>query len=50
MDDNHEITPPNENDHTPKSRLMDRGKVTSDINTTNIERGILFQYNRSVGI
>jgi len=51
VDDNHEITPPNENDHdTENLGSWIVGKVTSDINTTNIERGILFQYNRSVGI
>ena len=50
-DDNHEVVPPNENDHdTENAGSWIIGKVTSDVNTTNIERGILFPYNRSVGI
>src|SRR5258707_139822 len=51
VDENQEKTPPNENDgDTELGGSWIIGKVTTDVNTTNIENGILFPYNRSVGI
>jgi prepilin-type N-terminal cleavage/methylation domain-containing protein/prepilin-type processing-associated H-X9-DG protein len=50
-DDNRDITPPNENDgDTENAGSWIVGKTTVEIDTVNIEKGILFQYNRSVGI
>src|SRR5438309_1659592 len=51
VDDNREITPPNENDHDVEnagSWIIDN--VHNSSNNRDIETGILFQYNRSVGI
>src|SRR5260221_3939105 len=51
VDDNQEKTPPNENTHdTEDAGSWILGKTTTDIDTSNIEKGILFPYNRSVGI
>src|SRR5438067_6389892 len=45
-DDNGGVVPPNENDHDVENAgSWIVGKVTTDVNTTNIENGILFAYN-----
>ena len=50
-DDNQQHTPPNENTHdTENAGSWILGKTTRDINDSNIVNGVLFQYNRSVGI
>ena len=50
-DDNHEVVPPNENDHDVENAgSWITGNVHSGFNNSDIETGVLFQYNRSVGI
>jgi prepilin-type N-terminal cleavage/methylation domain-containing protein len=51
LEDNGQITPPNENDHdTEEAGSWIVGKVTAEYGPSNIEAGILFKYNQSVGI
>jgi prepilin-type N-terminal cleavage/methylation domain-containing protein/prepilin-type processing-associated H-X9-DG protein len=51
VEDTRQFTPPNENDHDLENAgSWIIGRVTTDVTTINIQNGILFQYNRSVGI
>jgi prepilin-type N-terminal cleavage/methylation domain-containing protein len=51
VDDNREFTPPNYNDgDTENSGSWIIDKVHNSANNKDIETGILFQYNRSLGI
>ena len=52
VDDNNNMLPPNHSSgsHASTAGSWILGHAQFDISTTNIENGVLFQYNRSVGI
>jgi prepilin-type processing-associated H-X9-DG protein len=57
IDDHRDLLPPNETDSgggrtgfNATARTWVTGNAYTDVNTTNIERGLLYSYNRSTGI